>query len=130
MIRKILVDGIDKTWAGEVDSWIQCPAIDSPLSRGGGSDGQTVIQSQWDVSDTDDGSVCPYHWAAPIHNLACEWIWPIQVDEDKPLVQLDVDWYGGKITREWVVERLLAMGGLRLAAILNLVFAHTAGADE
>ena len=129
LIRKVLVDGIDKTWAGEVDSWIQCPAIDS-LSREGGRDGQTVLQSQWDASDTDDDSVCPWYWAAPIHNLTCEWIWPVQVDEGKPLVQLDADWYGGKVTREWVVEKFLTMGGLRLAAILNLVFAHTAGNDQ
>jgi len=128
LIRKVLVDGIDKTWAGEVESWLQCPAIKS-LSHDGGPDEQIVLQSNWKASDTDDESVCPWHWAAPIHNLTCAWIWPKVVDEGKPLVQLDVDWYGGKVTKEWVVERFLTMGGLRLAAILNLVFAHTGGDD-
>jgi len=129
LIRKILVEGIDKTWAGEVESWIECPAVNS-LLHGGGPDRQIVLQSEWQVSDTDDDSVCPWHWAAPIHNLTCEWIWPKEADEHKPLVQLDVDWYGGRITRDWVVERFLAMGGLRLASILNLVFAHIPGDGE
>ena len=127
LIRKVLVDGINKTWVGEVNSWIKCPTIDS-LSHGG-PDEQIVLRSQWRASDTDDGSVCPWYWAAPIHNLTCEWIWPKEVDEGKPLVQLDVDWYGGKVTKEWVVERFLTMGGLRLAAILNLIFAHAPGSD-
>jgi hypothetical protein len=130
LIRKALVGGINQTWAGEVESWIQCPAVDSSPSRGGDSDDQIVLQSQWQATDTDDDSVCPWHWASPIHNLACEWVWPKQLDEppydepEGPLFQLDTKEYSGKITREWVAERLLTMGGLRLAAILNLVFAH------
>ena len=124
LIRKVLVDGIGKTWAGEADSWIKCPTTGSTLSHGGDPQEQIVLQSQWAASDTDDGSVCPFYWAAPIHNLTCDWIWPKQVDENKPPVQLDVDWYGGKITREWVVERFLTMAGLRLAAVLNLIFAR------
>jgi len=126
LIRKVLVDGLEKTWAGEVDKWIQCPAINSLLSRGSGPDEQLVLASQWKASDTDDDSVCPWFWAAPIHNLTCDWIWPKEVDESKPIAQLDADWYGGRITKDWVVEKFLAMAGLRLAAILNLVFANTA----
>lgn len=129
LIRKVITDGIDKTWAGEVDSWIKCPDINS-LSRNGGPDGQTILRSLWDASETDDDSVCPWSWAAPIHKLTCDWIWPAVVDKSKPLAQLDADWYSGKITSEWVVEKFLTMAGLRLASILNLVFAHTAGDDQ
>jgi hypothetical protein len=38
------------------------------------------------------------------------------------LLELDTPGYSGKLTQEWVVEKLLAMAGLRLAAILNSVF--------
>lgn len=133
LVRKVLAEGITKTWADEVDSWIQCPATENSPSRGSGSDDQIVLQSQWQPSDTDDDSVCPWHWASPIHDLTCEWVWPIQLDQPPydepqgPLLELDEDWYAGKITKEWVVEKLLAMAGLRLASILNLAFAQPQG---
>jgi len=130
LIRKVLVEGINQTWAGEVESWIQCPTISHSSSRPGDSDDQTILQPQWQASDTDDGAVCPWHWASPIHQLTCDWVWPKELDKPPydeprgPLLELDTDKYAGKITREWVVERLLTMAGLRLASILNLIFAH------
>ncbi|KAI0746979.1 phospholipase C/P1 nuclease domain-containing protein [Daedaleopsis nitida] len=42
------------------------------------------------------------------------------------LVELDTPAYAGKIADEWVVERLLAMAGVRLAGILTDVFADAA----
>ncbi|KAF9805624.1 hypothetical protein IEO21_08995 [Rhodonia placenta] len=44
------------------------------------------------------------------------------------LLELDTPAYAGKIRAEWVVERLLAMAGVRLAAVLNtLVLGGEAG---
>jgi hypothetical protein len=129
LIRKVLVEGINQTWVGEVGSWIQCPTVSPSPLYGGGSDDQTVLQSQRQVSDTDDDAICPWYWASPIHQLACDWVWPKELDEPPynkpqgPLLELDTDDYAGKITREWVVEKLLAMAGLRLASIFNLIFA-------
>ncbi|KAF9778029.1 S1/P1 nuclease [Thelephora terrestris] len=126
LIRKILVEGIKRTWADKVESWTRCPAPSLPSSLG---DDQIVLQPRWEVGDTDDGDVCPWHWASPLHELVCEWVWPKQLDEPPynenlgPLLQLDTDEYAGKITREWVVEELFAKGGLRLAMILNFIFA-------
>ena len=40
-----------------------------------------------------------------------------------PYLELDIPEYGGKITREWVAEKLFAMAGIRLAATLNYLFA-------
>jgi len=40
-----------------------------------------------------------------------------------PYLELDTPEYGGKISREWVVEKLFAMAGIRLAAVLNYLFA-------
>lgn len=38
------------------------------------------------------------------------------------LLELDTPQYSGRIRRQWVVERLLAMAGIRLAGILNGLF--------
>ena len=123
LIRKVLVEGINQTWAGEVESWIQCP----PIS--GESTDQVVLGgSGWKVSDTDDEAVCPWSWSSPIHQLTCDWVWPKELDQPPynepqgPLLELDTHQYAGKVTEEWVVEKLFAKGGLRLAAILNLIF--------
>jgi len=127
LIRKILVQGISQTWADEFDSWIHCPAA-NPSTSGGGD--QIVFQPQWKPDETDDEFICPWNWATPIHQLTCDWVWPKQLDEPPynenggPLLQLDTEEYAGKITEEWVVEKLLAMAGVRLASIINLIFAQ------
>jgi hypothetical protein len=40
-----------------------------------------------------------------------------------PYLELDTPEYGGKIRNEFVVEKLLAQGGIRLAGVLNWLFA-------
>ncbi|WVF71544.1 hypothetical protein IAT40_006352 [Kwoniella sp. CBS 6097] len=64
---------------------------------------------------------CPYTWAKPIHGIACDVAWPKEYTgkPGEPLIELDTDQYLGRIGREKVVEKLLAMGGLRLAKVLN-----------
>ncbi|WVW83859.1 hypothetical protein I302_105881 [Kwoniella bestiolae CBS 10118] len=67
---------------------------------------------------------CPYTWSKPIHALNCEIAWPKEYkNNDHPLIELDTDKYLGEIGRQKVVEKLLAMAGLRLAKILNEAFA-------
>jgi hypothetical protein len=39
------------------------------------------------------------------------------------LPELDKPEYSGKIEDDWVIEKLLAQGGVRLAGILNAIFA-------
>ena len=39
------------------------------------------------------------------------------------LPELDIPEYAGKIRGEWIVEKLLAQGGIRLAGVLNWLFA-------
>jgi len=142
LIRKIVVDGIGGRWQDEVNSWLECPGQQDPepLSLWQQTR-QLVVGRAWSPSDTDDEAVCPYHWATPIHEMTCEWIWPKEMDEppyggssssrfdllgrqpSHPYLELDTPEYGGKIAREWVVEKLFAMAGIRLAAILNYLFA-------
>jgi hypothetical protein len=130
LIRKVLVSGINQTWTHEFGTWVQCPAISLSASSSHDND-QLVLQSQWKPNETDDDRVCPWHWATPIHHLDCEWAWPKQMDEppydspssNGPFLQVDTDEYAGKIAKELVVEKLLTMAGLRLASILNQIFA-------
>ena len=98
----------------------------------------------------DDATLCPYAWAKPIHALNCELpVWPHDLDQagshpadaeleaedsevnadavgrPRPhpqLFELDTPQYAGKIAKEWVVERLLAMAGVRLAGVLTDIF--------
>jgi hypothetical protein len=124
LIRKTLVGGINKTWAQEFPSWVQCPSTS-------GLDDQTVLQPSWNPSETDDETICPWAWANPIHKITCDWAWPKELDSppydepNGPLLELDTDDYSGKIADEWVIEKLLAMGGLRLASILNQIFSQS-----
>jgi hypothetical protein len=140
LIRKIMIDGIGGKWKDEVDSWLECPGQQaSELPSMWQRTKQLVFGRTWSPGDTDDEAVCPYHWATPIHAMNCEWIWPKEMDEppyggsllstvlggrpSHPYLELDTPEYGGKITQEWVVEKLFAMAGIRLAAILNYLFA-------
>ena len=105
----------------------------------------------------DDDVLCPFAWSKPIHELNCQLpVWPHELDtpgshpfdleaeseaddslsevsfaSGRPrhpeLVELDTPEYAGKIAKEWVVERLLATAGVRLAGILTDVFADAAG---
>src|SRR5262249_43039498 len=103
--------------------------------------------------ETDDDKLCPYHWAKPIHQLNCDIVWPKELDEPpysqrqsvspeenchfpeleaesddlesqaRIYLELDTPEYSGLIADEWIIEKLLAMAGVRLAGILNYLFA-------
>ncbi|KDQ52794.1 hypothetical protein JAAARDRAFT_162321 [Jaapia argillacea MUCL 33604] len=87
------------------------------------------------MDPTDDTIICPYAWAIPTHDLLCDFAWPKALTSSPspsrlsnslrtsdPLPELNIPSYTGKIREEWVVERLLVMGGLRLAMVLNYLF--------
>jgi len=108
--------------------------------------------------DTDDNLLCPYHWSTPVHALNCEIVWPPALDEprythltidpdtadccglDEPsseefdsgedYLQLDTPEYSGAIAKQWIVEKLLAQGGVRLAGVLNYLFADLEGGSD
>lgn len=66
---------------------------------------------------------CPFTWSKPIHQLNCDVIWPQNYtgDHNVPLIELDTPGYLGRINEEKITEKLLAMGGLRLASVLNTI---------
>ncbi|KAJ3781219.1 S1/P1 nuclease [Lentinula aff. detonsa] len=100
---------------------------------------------------TDDSTVCPHFWAEPIHAMNCDFIWPKALDEPpyshlrsfgsdsdseyltprpkSPLLELDTPQYSGYIAENRILEKLMAQGGIRLAGILNWLFADLAEAD-
>ena len=91
-----------------------------PLSR--------RVQSTEQAGETAETAVpfipaCPFTWSKPIHHLNCNIIWPQNYtgDHNVPLIELDTPAYVGRIKEEKTVEKLLAMGGLRLASVLNTV---------
>lgn len=104
------------------------------------------------ADDTDDDIICPYHWAEPVHALNCEIVWPEALDEPPykqhsftlrdsperdgdaadfkgPYLELDTPEYAGVIAREWIIEKLLAQAGIRLAGVLNYLFADLSNGD-
>ena len=81
---------------------------------------------------SDSAVLCPYAWSAPIHKLNCEVVWPPELDEPetegraprRDYLELDTPKYSGNIEKKWIVEKLLAQAGVRLAGILNRIFSQ------
>ncbi|KAG8987783.1 hypothetical protein FRB90_003150 [Tulasnella sp. 427] len=106
--------------------------------------GQLPVTSK-SLADDPDLPACPNHWARALHALNCEVTFPPQLDTPNPhksswlermldktvgfafnprpdYLELDTPEYTGRIRNEKLVEKLLAMGGVRLAAVLNDLF--------
>jgi hypothetical protein len=121
-IRQIMWEGVMGRWESELTDWLFCP---SDLAATFGSTGQQIL-SGTAAAPSDDGIVCPFHWAKPMHDLNCEIIWPAELDqpnrEPHHYVELDKPEYTGRIKKEWLVEKQLARAGIRLAGILNYLY--------
>ena len=146
-VRQIMYEGVLDKYQHELDDWLACPAVDSssarlypptelmhqlPLvpSHSSRVREQQLLESErkapaGDVPPTDDAILCPYAWASPMHELNCAIVWPLALDDPDTdgYLELDTEEYAGRIREEWIVEKQLAMGGIRLAAILNYLFA-------
>lgn len=168
-IRQIMYEGVLGRFRPLLDGWTRCPPADASVARSYPiSDRlpQVPLRGEFlkssaepavpprDLPPTDDGIVCPYAWAAPLHQLNCDIIWPAELDDNytarfagrdddvyglltsdvdsesaggrqpsSGYLELDTPAYSGRIKDQFLVEQLLAMGGIRLAAILNYLFA-------
>ncbi len=157
-IRIIVWEGIGVghgtgRWESEADSWLACPASSSS------SNPQRVFTAprrppprgpSGPPATSDTATLCPYAWAAPIHQLNCDVVWPPNVEltgryendgahhphhcgttspEDEAWVvagdlpEIDTPEFTRRIESEFVIEKLLAQAGVRLAGILNVLFA-------
>ena len=83
----------------------------------------------------DGAIVCPYAWSTPLHELNCQYIWPAVLNVTEAasprrphppsrFPKLDTPEYLAALDKDLVMEKLLAQGGLRLAAVLNWLFAQ------
>ncbi|KAG1819347.1 phospholipase C/P1 nuclease domain-containing protein [Suillus variegatus] len=168
-IRRVVWEGITGKYEDELDSWLTCPAEPSvqPLQTHweqwlswtfGRRIGSWIVGSHLTDGglNTDDETLCPYHWATPIHALNCQIVFPKALDEPpynhvsfsgstddhacnssnqslevhwlsrprkNPYLELDTPEYSGAIENAWIVEKLMSQGGIRLAAVLNWLFA-------
>jgi hypothetical protein len=155
-IRRVMHEGVLGKWRDEIPSWLSCPDPAS-TQRASGLWQHVMSSLDWTrgvEEETDDGVICPYAWARPIHALNCELVWPkaldeppyrqddlsssipmdtdtetdTDTDEKRPLyLELDTPEYAGVIKNGWIVEKLFAMAGVRLAAVLNYLFADDGG---
>ncbi|KAJ7213019.1 phospholipase C/P1 nuclease domain-containing protein [Mycena pura] len=145
-IRMIMKEGVLGKWRNEVPNWLACPAPTPSrafsLSFPTSSDAiLPTIRLVWQRlvgsvrTDTDDDVICPHYWAVPVHALNCDIVWPAALDEAPfnrtrldgalggPYLELDTPEYAGMISERWIVEKLLAQAGIRLAGVLNYLFA-------
>ena len=118
-IRQIVWEGLLGAWNDDILSWASCPPAPSANSN--------TAQYPLGIPSTDDDTACPYFWAKPIHDLNCAIVWPPALDSDHhPPIELDTPEYAGRIEKEMLVGRLLAMAGIRTAAVLNTIFGDPA----
>ena len=129
-VRRIYWEGLGADqqggrWGSEVDSWLSCPSapsFESVRTQLEQAPQQVLVGAATGgpPATSDSDTICPYAWAAPIHALNCGVVWPSELDEG--YIELDTPEYSGKIARDWVIEKLLMQGGVRLAGILNTIF--------
>jgi hypothetical protein len=134
---------LDK-WADEIDDWLSCssPMTESSVVEPDGiwqkvlsglSSFNTLFMNQGVEINPDGDVVCPYFWSQPLNALNCDIVWPKQLSlkesggnesslETEEL-ELDTPEYAGVIEKRMLLEKLLAQGGVRLAGVLNYLFA-------
>lgn len=76
------------------------------------------------LSDTDDRALLsPHSCGSPYEELDMLSEERYDASARGHYLELDTPEYSGVISERWIVERLLAMAGVRLAGVLNWLFA-------
>ena len=143
-IRRILWEGTLNKWADEIDDWLSCSTStpDSSLVEAestwqkvlsGLSNFNPLSKKQGVEINPDRDVVCPYFWSQPLSALNCDIVWPKQLtlqeyegnetDLEIAALELDTPGYAGVIEKRMLLEKLLAQAGIRLAGLLNYLFA-------
>ena len=140
-IRHILREGTLDKWANELDGWLSCPTPASEFSvveaestwqkvLSGLSKFNSLHKKQGVEINPDEDVVCPYFWSQPLSALNCDIVWPKQLtlkeyESNLEIAELELDTpeYAGVIKQSMLLEKLLAQGGIRLAGLLNYLFA-------
>ena len=141
-IRRIMWEGTLNKWADDMDDWLSCstPTPESSVvvepAEGtwqkvlSGLSGFNTLFKKRGVEINPDGDVvCPYFWSQPLSALNCDIVWPkeLTLESESSLetarLELDTPEYAGVIEKRMLLEKLLAQGGVRLAGVLNYLFA-------
>lgn len=140
-IRRIMWEGPLNKWADEVQNWLSCPTSQSSTSYLVDAEEGTwqKVLSRLSIFYTrstkkgvelnpDGDVVCPYFWSQPLSALNCDIAWPKQLEVmsgsvETESLELDTPEYAGVIEKRMILEKLLAQGGIRLAGVLNYLFA-------
>ncbi|KAF6757775.1 phospholipase C/P1 nuclease domain-containing protein, partial [Ephemerocybe angulata] len=150
LIRRVMWEGVESKWIDEIDDWFACP-IPAPIQepeqrqsllsvfssdplafpRALVSTISSALREKVEISP-DGPLICPYAWSVPLHQLNCKYVWPAVLNftsevAGRPPVHkypvLDTPEYIGALDKDLVMEKLVAQGGLRLAGVLNWLFA-------
>ncbi|KAM0752789.1 phospholipase C/P1 nuclease [Meredithblackwellia eburnea MCA 4105] len=142
-IRLILWEGVRVWWRSSLPAWLACPNDDSLSSLSSKEGRKQIIFGTDSRTQTDEpNTVCPQEWARQTHeSVTCPFTFPPNyppagfpslnttyheenaLEDPYPLLELNTAEYYGPIKNGKIIERQLAMGGLRLAGVLNSLFA-------
>jgi len=137
-IRRILWEGTLNKWTHEIDGWLSCSAPTPDFETAstwqkvlsGLSGFNTLFNKRGVEINPDEDVVCPYFWSQSLSALNCDIVWPKQSESeenepslDTAALELDTPGYAGVIEKRMLLEKLLAQGGVRLAGLLNYLFA-------
>jgi hypothetical protein len=136
-------EGTLNKWADEIDDWLSCSTSTPESSVESESTWQKVLSGlssfntlfKKGVEINPDGDVvCPYFWSQPLSALNCDIVWPKQLtlkesegnesSLETAELELDTPEYAGVIEKRMLLEKSLAQGGVRLAGLLNHLFAE------
>ncbi|KAJ2924103.1 hypothetical protein H1R20_g12990, partial [Candolleomyces eurysporus] len=156
LIRRVMWEGIEREWINDIDGWLSCPAVPTPVPESQSESILSVVSrafsNPWTlprallnivssaprerVDILPDGPlVCPYAWSTPVHALNCKYVWPLVLKDNttEPEVEeasharaakppiLDTRAYMAALDDNLVLEKLVAQGGLRLAALFDIL---------
>ncbi|GAO51845.1 phospholipase C/P1 nuclease [Saitoella complicata NRRL Y-17804] len=131
--ERYLLHLIGTKFKDEIDEWLECPSPELERGATGSPIGPQRVLGMGDAGDKGV-TACPEYWAKAISKLNCDVVWnhpslnttlsPFSSEADPPKVGLDDDdlsdgEYWDRIDTEMIPERLIIMGGVRLAAVLN-----------
>lgn len=103
-----MVDMTNNVWLPEASNWTYC---DPEKNQG---------DNPWSDSTKQITKLCPMEWARDMNQLDCSFVWK---DYDS-LRDYSGEYFEG-VTGEknnYLVQKLIAMSGVRMAAILNEIY--------
>ncbi|KAG0213832.1 hypothetical protein BGX28_003506 [Mortierella sp. GBA30] len=102
------------TWKSEAKTWTVCDA------------GQDQIKNPWSAVTKDVKTLCPIQWANVTNALDCTYVWK----DYSPTRDYSTDYFENVTgpNTDFLVQKQLALAGIRMAAVLNEIYDPSANA--